>query len=215
MLMRNAVTASKNANCFDFSGYGNTIIPIFHSKKHASPLITTTNDECTRSKDIPNYQGPEINLMLEHLVQEKHSEFTANVLFYIAGFITSKLLMQLTCHACKESLVSEIFSPSIDHDYCGASRYNEAASASAFTLFINKGGLRIPSKLVFETIEYSEHVFKAYVCKKDCRRISNDTNLQWKMIPRYVITFFSTQANLCLKTTSMGQTRVWLKMITR
>ncbi len=33
MLMRNAITASKNANCVDFTGCS-TIIPIFHTRKH-------------------------------------------------------------------------------------------------------------------------------------------------------------------------------------
>ena len=48
MLMRNAVTASKNANCVDFTGC-NSIIPIFHLRKHrASPINTEpTQDKMT------------------------------------------------------------------------------------------------------------------------------------------------------------------------
>ena len=48
MLMRNAVTASKNANCVDFTGC-NSIIPIFHLRKHrASPTSTEpTQDKMT------------------------------------------------------------------------------------------------------------------------------------------------------------------------
>ena len=36
MLMRNAITASKNANCVDFTGC-NDLIPLFHKRKHNRP----------------------------------------------------------------------------------------------------------------------------------------------------------------------------------
>ena len=38
MLLRNTVSASKNANCQVVSNASTTIIPFFHSRKHKAPL---------------------------------------------------------------------------------------------------------------------------------------------------------------------------------
>ena len=182
MLLRNAVTASKNANCTDFNDNNTTaIIPIFHARKHSSPLIDMSIDKEVEKNNFT----PEIRMMVGHLDQRSHTEFISNVLFYIGGFIVSKLVKLLTCPACRNSLVSSCpASPAkSDHDYCGVKsvRYDEVAAASAFTLFVNKGGLRIPSKSVFQILVYAEQVFKAYVCK-DGNQISNEKNLRSKMI---------------------------------
>ncbi|CAB3987355.1 Proteasome activator complex subunit 3 [Paramuricea clavata] len=83
----------------------------------------------------------------------------------------------------KECLVGEV-TPGMkasDHDYCGPSTYSQVSSASAFTLFVNNGGLRIPSKSVYTTIEHCEHIFKLYVCQKG-NGINNMKNLKSKMI---------------------------------
>ena len=107
--------------------------------------------------------------------------------FIFGGFIVKKLVKQLTCTACRNSLVS--YCPSSaksDHDYCGV-RYNEVAAASSFTLFVNKGGLRIPSKSVFQVIEHAEQIFKAYVCKEG-HQINHEKNLQSRMILEVVHT---------------------------
>ena len=43
MLFRDAVKASKNLNCIHFSeSFTSGIIPIFHKKKHRSPLVEET-----------------------------------------------------------------------------------------------------------------------------------------------------------------------------
>ena len=38
MLLRNAITASKNASCLTFETTSTSILPFFHSKKHRAPL---------------------------------------------------------------------------------------------------------------------------------------------------------------------------------
>lgn len=70
-----------------------------------------------------------------------------------------------------------------DYDYYGTSRYCKVAPASDFNLLVNITGLQNPSKSVFNPIECNDHVVKAYICKKDGRRISDDTNLNSKMTP--------------------------------
>ena len=68
-----------------------------------------------------------------------------------------------------------------DHHYCGPSTYSEVSSASAFTFFINNGGLRIPPKSVFTTIQLCEHIFRLYVCQEG-NRIKNTKKLKSKMV---------------------------------
>ena len=156
----------KNANCTDFGE--NSIIPIFHRSKHQSPLSETSlQEDKDENADANNnfMEEAEESLMLEHLNRGVHSDFISNTLFYIGGFIVSKLVKKLTCQACKNCLVGSINRAESDHDYCGPSAYNEVYPAAAFTLFVNNGGLRIPSKSVVKTIEQCEHIFKQYVCQ--------------------------------------------------
>ena len=177
MLMRNAITASKYANCVDFTGC-NDIIPIFHTRKHKK---STTNEDIEQAS-ASNNDSSDIFSMCEHLNEVGHSEFTSNVLFYIAGYIVSKLIKTLACAACKKSLLplpEQL--PANGHDYT-STIYHEAGKTSSFTTFINKGGLQIPSTSVFRTVEYCEHVFKATVTGKDGKLISNEGNLKKKMI---------------------------------
>ena len=186
MLMRNAITASKSANCVDFTGC-HDIIPIFHTRKHKK---STTNDNDADDNDAANNEqannysdeSQDIFSMCENLNKEGHSEFTSNVLFYIAGYIVSKLVKAVACPACKKSLLplpKQL--PDNGHDYT-STIYHEAGKASSFTTFVNKGGLQIPSTSVFRTVEYCEHVFKATVTGKDGKQISSESNLKKKMI---------------------------------
>ena len=99
MLMRNAITASKYANCVDFTGC-NSIIPIFHTRKHRQ----STNNNAEQPSLTKDESSVTFS-MCEHLSKEGHSEFTKNVLFYIAGYIVSKLIKTEACPACKKSLL--------------------------------------------------------------------------------------------------------------
>ena len=60
-------------------------------------------------------------------------------------------------------------------------KYNEVASASAFTLFVNNGGLRVPSQSVYSVVEYTEKVFKANVCQQG-QKITTGSKLKQKMV---------------------------------
>ena len=77
MLMRNSVTASKNANCTDFSDGSPTNIPIFHARKHTSPLIE--QPEGSLENNLVNKQvttatlTPQECLMVEHLDEGGHT----------------------------------------------------------------------------------------------------------------------------------------------
>ena len=133
MLMRNAITASKNANCVDFTGCNN-IVPLFHTRKHKTDM-NKDSEQATLPDQDPEHTDKEVNTMLQHL-NEGHSEFISNVLFYIAGYIVSKLIDNLSCSQCKRCLLPIPKETSID-DYT-ATRYHEAGKASAFTTFVNQ-----------------------------------------------------------------------------
>ena len=94
MLLRNAVKASSNANCVDFDGSPSTIIPVFHTRKHSPQLSDAEKRDATTFTQ-------EENMMVENLDVEGPSEFVENILFYISGFIVSKLVKLLTCSVCR------------------------------------------------------------------------------------------------------------------
>ena len=138
MLLRNAITASKNANCQSFSGVAShTIIPFFHSRKHKAPLNNPIEADVNTADKVHSalQNTPEEIMMLEHFNTTTTSEFLANVLFYIGGYVVSKLVPEIECSSCKSCLLSSFSPPTPDHDYCSI-KYNEVSTASAFTLSI-------------------------------------------------------------------------------
>ena len=59
---------------------------------------------------------------------------------------------------------------------------SQIAPASAFTLFVNNGGLKIPSQSVYNIfIEFAEKLFKVNVCK-DGLKISRENKLKQKLV---------------------------------
>jgi hypothetical protein len=121
-----------------------------------------------------------LKLLCSHLNAPTTSEFLSNILFYIGGYIVSKLVNKLSCSSCKTSLLAQFTTTTPDHDYC-ALNYSEVASASAFTLFVNNGGLQIPSGSVYAIAEYAEKVFKANVCNDD-HKITRQERLKEKLV---------------------------------
>ena len=106
----------------------------------------------------------------------KHSEFVGNILYYIAGFIVLKLQKKLTCQDCNSCLLAALVDTD-DHRYTHATRQN-----SAFTSYVNRGGLNTPSDSVVRVVNCAEHEFKLFVCKKEFDNISNMKKLKEKMI---------------------------------
>ena len=205
MLMKNAITASKNSNCLDFTGCNN-IVPLFHTTKHKTP---PSCDEVKKATD-----DSEMFLMGDHLDDEGHSEFMSNVLFYITGYIVSKLLDKLTCPGCKRCLVPQPneTSPHNGHDYT-STMYHEAGKASCFSNFVNKGGLQIPSTSVYRTVEYCEHEFKARVTGKDGHQISNKKNLKKRLLMFATILLWNQQS-ASSQTTKTAKTKCWWRTTT-
>ena len=168
MLMRNAITASTSQDVIQS-------FPCFISENITRKLRVKLKKR-PQNKTIPLF-------MLRNLDQEQHSEFVSNVLYYITGYIISQIINRTSCPSCKSCLVSSPtdLTTSIQHN-CSSATYHEARNASAFTHFIKKGGLKIPSSSVYRTVEYSEHVFKAMVSGKDGNEIRNQAKLKERMV---------------------------------
>lgn len=184
MLMRNAVTSSKNANCQLLDETSTTIIPYFHTKKHKTPLgESNTSNESLLT--------PEEQLLCQQIDSSSNTEFVSNILFYIGGYIVSKTLDKMLCSSCKSCLISQFTGPTTDHNYCSMN-YNNMVAPSAFTLFINNGGLRVPSQSVYNIIDYSEKVFKEKVSNTDAR-MTNEKRLKEKLV-MIVFNHFSVES---------------------
>ena len=87
---------------------------------------------------------------------------------------TTIIPFSISCSSCKNCLLSQFNPATPDHEYCSI-KFSEVASVSAFTLFVNNGGLRIPSESVYLVVEYAEKEFKACVCK-DGNQITREAN---------------------------------------
>ena len=174
---------SKNANCQVFSNDSTTIIPFFHSRKHKAPLNEPISADDSQQESDNSQQEEsmlEENFLCTQLNTPTTSEFLSNILFYISGFVVSKLVKKISCSSCKNCLLSQFNPATPDHEYCSV-KFSEVASASAFTLFINNGGLRIPSESVYLVVEYAEKEFKACVCK-DGNQITREGKLKEKLV---------------------------------
>jgi hypothetical protein len=58
MLLRNAGTAAKNANCTEFTDLTtitSTVIPFFHKRKHKTPLLDKDAEEEVSVTSLPTY----------------------------------------------------------------------------------------------------------------------------------------------------------------
>ena len=178
MLLKNSITASNSANCQVFEQ--NTIIPALPTNQHNSPL----QENLINPHDAQMEE--EVNSMMINLQRKSHTEFIKNVLFYIAGFVVSRLVKKISCQSCKNCLIGSLSHS--DHPYYDG--YNKSHGAAAFTAFVNNGGLKIPSSSVYKIVEYAEHVFKFYVCKDKFDKISISSKLKQKMIMEVINHFW-------------------------
>ena len=140
MLLKNSITASNSANCQVFEQ--NSIIPVLPTNQRNAPL-----DE--DPQDAPWEE--EVNSMMINLQSNSHTEFIKNVLFYIAGFVVSRLVKKISCQSCNSCLIGSLSHS--DHPYYDG--YNKSHGAAAFSAFVNNVGLKIPSSSAYKIVEYA------------------------------------------------------------
>jgi hypothetical protein len=179
LVLGNAVTASKTANCKLLDD--NSIIPFFHTRKNATPLAKTANEEEGNEDSSTEQHDERLDRLISQVDFQEPTELKANILTYIAGLVVKKLLKQIKCITCIESLTSGfICTNHYEHDYSQAP--NQERSHMALTHFLNKGSLHIPSKLVVSIIEYAEYLFVLYVSNETFDQINISERLNVKMV---------------------------------
>lgn len=143
LLFRNSVTPSVNANSFD-ADFETAPVLEFKSNKHEcnSVFTTETNEE------------QQIEWLLDIVNGQNLSEYKNNILYYISGFIVKKFFEKSNCEHCKAALVSNENQVSKEHGYA-----IDLNNYSAFTMFIDRGGLKHASTFVFLVVQYTEKVF--------------------------------------------------------
>ena len=86
MVLGNAVTASKNANC---RLYGvDVIIPLFHTRMHAASLNDSSTEPTQEGTDTE--EDGRLKRLINQVKFRQPSEFKANVLTYVAGLVTAR-----------------------------------------------------------------------------------------------------------------------------
>ena len=183
--------------------------PISDDDSEQSGNSKKQSDDPEQQSDNPKQQSDnpqqesmtEENFFCTQLNTQTTSEFLSNILFYISGFVVSKLVKKISCSSCKDCLLSQFNPATPDHDYCSM-KFSEVASASAFTLFVNNGGLRIPSESAYLVVEYAEKEFKSSVCK-DGKQITRESKLKEKLVMN-VCRHFLTDSTKIFQDHEMG-----------
>ena len=189
MLLGNSVTASANANCQVFDD--TVIIPVFRSRKHASPL--KEDSQCQEHNNIQE-TDKESEMLCNILKFNPHSEFIQNILEYISGFIVAKLMKKVKCPFCISNLTGTAnpLAPS-EHDY---SIKPMNASKPSLLHFLNNKNLKTPSKFVVDVVRYAEHMFKLYIASPNSDQVSNKRNIKTKMLVELSNRFSQIAINL-------------------
>ena len=176
MLLRNSISASKNANCQILDQH--SVVPILHTRKHASPLKDKIDPAVVDDEDTIDLSN------VEYLQEAQHSQFTMYVLHYISGYIASKLAKKISCFQCIKEITTlpNQSQERSDHDYCGTTSADDMYDkAAAFTNFVNRGGLHVPSEFTVKIVSYADMVFRCNV-SKSTYNMPNQKKLKEKMV---------------------------------
>eukprot|EP00795_Rhopilema_esculentum_P011471 gene11471-21685_t len=166
LLLKNSIVASSQANVMSFDE--NCTGSLFSLKwtKHRSPICEyPSNDDEMTDEDA--------NALSESLDRISLSNFSENIIYYIAGFIVRRIIKKLDCSQCSEALILNCMSE--EHDYVTA----------PFSLFLdrkNNGGLIKVSFGVHKLITLCEKSFRERV--KGTRKGDMKINSQVGLIRR-------------------------------
>ena len=153
----------------------NMVIPVFRTRKHASPLLTQSMENNARSNKFEAMANKLLN-------STGYSEFVQNVLYYICVFIVTKLIKKVKCSSCLSDLTGPLVKPiRSDHNYFEQTDHHvgEHAHNTSFIHFINNGNLKLLLKFV--VVKYAEQLFKLHVTNQP-NQITKQKNLKTKMV---------------------------------
>lgn len=136
LLHKNSIQASENGNCL------NNILDDTHS------IFSLCS-----GKKVPD-KSVEVSLasLCDQLsaIDPVISDLQNEILYYISGFITRRILQNNVCVDCTKILLPSSIS---DHNY--AMEYN----FQRWTLFVSRGGLILAAQITFQIVQYTEKLF--------------------------------------------------------
>jgi len=140
ILIKNAISTSSAANCTALDT--DCIGSLFEYKwtRRANKLIENSD---TYHTDINSDYLHDMSAPLDSNI---NNELKNNILYYIAGYIVTKLLKLLKCVSCANSLIQV----TTEHNYCHQSIYSKLLQ------FNNNGGLTTPSLSVYTIVAETE-----------------------------------------------------------
>ena len=152
LLLKNAITSSKYANCMTFEESCSPIFSLKWSKTRAPlinhrPMIDKAEDDA------------EIKALCLNLESYNLSEYQDAILGYISGYLVRKLTDRITCSYCAEALIQEKISRD-DHNYS----IKKSLPYLALIQVKDRGGLITPSAGVVTVVRQAEKLFRAAVC---------------------------------------------------
>ena len=166
LLLKNSIVASSKANVMSFNEYCTSSLFSLKWKKHRSPI-----QEYPQNDEVSDEEAKALSESLDKIAL---SDFTENIIYYIAGFIVRNVMKNIDCSPCSEALILDC---TVDeHDYVPA----------PFSLFLtrkNNGGLVEASHGVQKIITLCEKIFRERVkgTRKEEMKISSKDFLIRKM----------------------------------
>ena len=157
-LLKNSIVTSSKANVMSFNEYCTGSLFSLKLTKHRSPIQDHPQDN--------EIGDEEAKALPENLDQIPLSDFTENILYYIAGFLVHNVMKTLDCCQCSEALALDCTAD--EHDYV-------PAPFSLFLIRKNNGGLVEASHGVQKIITLCEKIFREKVkgTRKDEMRINS------------------------------------------
>lgn len=156
LLQVTSVKSSVSANCMDFDTF---CTPAFEFRSEKRSMIDK-NSQGEKSFDF----------LLECVNRVALSDYAENVLYYIAGFITRRMVNSSNCQDCINILLFRNETVS-DHSYS-----SPIEKYKRFTNFTSNGGLVYAAEVVFKIIQFTEKNFR-YMCETNKIKDKNLKNL--------------------------------------
>ena len=166
LLLKNSIVASSKANVMSFNEYCTGSLFSLKWTKHRSPIQEDPQDD--------EVSDEEAKALSENLDKIALSDFTENIIYYIAGFIVRNVMKNLDCPQCSEALTLDCTAD--EHDYV-------PAPFSLFLIRKNNGGLVKASYGVQKIITLCEKIYREKVkeTRKDDMKINSKEFLIRKM----------------------------------
>jgi len=110
LLLKNSIVASSKANVMSFNEYCTSSLFSLKWKKHRSPI-----QEYPQNDEVSDEEAKALSESLDKIAL---SDFTENIIYYIAGFVVRNVMKNIDCSPCSEALILDC---TVDeHDYVPA-----------------------------------------------------------------------------------------------